>query len=207
VSAPSQLDRMVCEQVEARGVRQATVLAAMRRVPRVEFLPAPVRHLAYEDSPVPIAEGQTVSQPYIVGYMTELLALEGHERVLEVGTGSGYQTAILALTAAEVYSIEIRVALAASARETLSRLGYDKVHLRVGDGYHGWPEAAPFDAILVTAAPPDVPQALVDQLAMGGRLVVPVGLFDQQLLRLTRQASGVRTERLLPVRFVPMVKS
>src|SRR5438552_3960169 len=146
MSAAPLLERMVRDQVEARGVTNAAVLAAMRAVPRAEFVPAAMRHLAYEDAPVALAEGQTVSQPYIVAFMTQCVALEGHERVLEVGTGSGYQTAILSRLAAEVCSLEIRESLSASARETLSRLGYGNVHLRVGDGYQGWPEAAPFDA-------------------------------------------------------------
>jgi protein-L-isoaspartate(D-aspartate) O-methyltransferase len=204
LAAPS-LERMVREQIEARGIKDAAVLAAMRAVPRVEFVPAEARALAYEDAPVPLADGQTVSQPYIVAYMTELLGLEGHERVLEVGTGSGYQTAVLAELASEVYSIEIRQALAARASDTLARLGYGNLRLRVGDGYLGWPEAAPFDAILVSAAPPAVPQALVEQLAVGGRLVVPVGIFDQELLLVTKRVTGVHTTAMLPVRFVPMI--
>jgi protein-L-isoaspartate(D-aspartate) O-methyltransferase len=198
-------ERMVREQIVARGVRAPRVLAALRSVPRHEFVPAEHRASAYEDEPLPIGEGQTISQPYVVAAMTEALALEGGERVLEIGTGSGYQAAVLAELAREVYTIEIVKPLADSARERLARLGYRRVRVRHGDGWAGWPKAAPFDAIVVTAAPDEIPAALVAQLAVGGRLVVPVGGHDhQELLLLVREESGVRRQRLMDVRFVPM---
>jgi protein-L-isoaspartate(D-aspartate) O-methyltransferase len=159
---------------------------------------------AYEDRPLPIGHDQTISQPFVVAYMTEQLELRGDERVLEIGTGSGYQAAVLALLVREVYSIELVKELGERARADLARLGYANVHVRVGDGYRGWPELAPFDAIIVTAAPGHVPQPLVDQLALGGRLVLPVGGFDQELLRVKRDASGLHREHLIGVRFVPM---
>lgn len=197
--------RMVADTIAARGVTDARVLAAMRKVPRHEFVPADARSRAYDDAPVPIGHGQTASQPYIVAVMTELAELRPDSRVLEIGTGSGYQAAVLAEVAGEVWSIELLEPLAASARQTLERLGYGRVHLRQGDGYRGWPEAAPFDAIVVTAAPPQVPQALLDQLAMGGRLVVPVGTTDQELEVHRRTAEGIRVKKVFPVTFVPMV--
>jgi len=198
-------DRMVSEQIEARGVRDRRVLAAMRRVPRHRFMPADVAPHAYEDRALPIGHGQTISQPFIVASMTEQLDLKRGERVLEVGTGSGYQAAVLAELVGEVYSIEIVTPLAERAAADLAALGYDRVHVRSGDGYRGWPEAAPFDAIVVTAAPDHVPQPLVDQLALGGRLVIPVGGRGAQDLRvLTREKDGVREETLYGVMFVPM---
>ncbi len=196
--------RMVEEQLAARGIEDARVLAAMGKVPRHALVPADVRAQAYADSPLPIGGGQTISQPYIVAYMTEQLALKGGARVLEVGTGSGYQAAILGELAAEVYTIEIVPALARRAAADLARLGYRNVVVREGDGYRGWPEKAPFDAIVVTAAPPEVPAPLIEQLKPGGRLVLPVGDDYQELLRVTKDAQGVRRQRLLPVRFVPM---
>jgi protein-L-isoaspartate(D-aspartate) O-methyltransferase len=196
--------RMVREQIAARGVRDERVLAALGRVPRHELVPAELREHAYEDRPLPIGKGQTISQPYVVAYMTEQLALSGDERVLEVGTGSGYQAAVLAELAREVWSIEIVPELGERARADLARLGYRNVHVRIGDGYRGWPEHAPFDAIIVTAAPDHVPQPLVDQLAQGGRLVLPVGDWSQELLLVERDEQGVRRERLIDVRFVPM---
>jgi protein-L-isoaspartate(D-aspartate) O-methyltransferase len=197
--------RMVTEQIAARGVRDAAVLAVMGKVPRHEFVPPRWRSEAYADHPLPIGEGQTISQPYIVALMTELAAVGPGERVLEVGTGSGYQAAVLATLGAEVYSVEIVEPLARSAQATLARLGYDRVHARHGDGYQGWPEAAPFDAIVVTAAPPEVPPALLAQLKPGGRLVIPVGSAEQELQVHERTADGVRVRRITPVRFVPMV--
>ncbi len=197
-------ERMVREQLEARGVSEARVLAAMRKVPRHLFVPPDQRGHAYADSPLPIGRGQTISQPYIVGFMTEALELKPQDRVLEVGTGSGYQAAVLAELVREVYSIEIVAELTKEAAERLRRLGYSNVHVRIGDGYRGWPEAAPFDAIMVTAAPDHVPQPLIEQLRVGGRLVLPVGRWEQDLLRLRRTAKGVTQETLLPVRFVPM---
>jgi protein-L-isoaspartate(D-aspartate) O-methyltransferase len=197
-------ERMVQTQIEARGVTDVRVLAAMRAVPRHELVPEELREHAYEDHPLPIGHGQTISQPYVVAVMSEALDLDASERVLEVGTGSGYQAAVLGHLAKEVYSIEIVEPLAVSAQADLARLGYGNVHVRHGDGYRGWPEHAPFDAIVVTAAPDHVPQPLVEQLALGGRLVIPVGTGVQELLRITRDETGVHEERLLGVRFVPM---
>ena len=197
--------RMVADTIASRDVKDARVLAAMRKVPRHEFVPANVRTRAYDDAPVPIGHGQTASQPYVVAVMTELAELRPDSRVLEIGTGSGYQAAVLAEVAGEVYSIELLEPLAASARRTLERLGYGRVHLRQGDGYRGWPEAGPFDAIVVTAAPPEVPKALLDQLVIGGRLVVPVGTEEQELEVHRRTAEGFRVKKVFPVTFVPMV--
>ena len=198
--------RMVSRQIRARGVTDARVLAAMERVPRHAFVPEAERHRAYEDHPLPLAAGQTISQPYIVAYMTELLAVEPRHRVLEIGTGSAYQTAVLAELAAEVWTLEVVKALAASAKATLERIGCPNVHAREGNGWDGWPEAAPFDRILVTAAPDEIPQALQDQLAPGGVMVVPVGSADQRIIRIERTADGFDRTELLPVRFVPMVR-
>jgi protein-L-isoaspartate(D-aspartate) O-methyltransferase len=195
---------MVRETIEARGIRDPRVLAAMRKVPRHEFVPAAIAGRAYEDTPLRIGHDQTISQPYIVALMSEAAQIAPEARVLEIGTGSGYQAAVLAELAAEVYSIEIVEPLGRRAAETLQRLGYSKIHLRIGDGYRGWPEAAPFDAILVTAAPAKVPQPLVDQLAVGGRMVVPVGEEDQDLRVITKTSDGTTSESILPVRFVPM---
>jgi len=195
---------MVDQQIAARGVRDERVLAAMRKVPRHQFVPDILDSAAYDDRPLGIGEGQTISQPYIVAIMTELARLRPTSRVLEIGTGSGYQAAVLAEVAGDVYSIEIIEVLARTAAETLRRLGYERVHLRVGDGYVGWPEAAPFDAILVTAAPPHVPQPLKDQLKVGGRLVIPVGDRWQELMVIARTETGFVEERVFPVAFVPM---
>jgi len=197
-------DAMVRSQIERRGVRQASVLEAMARVPRHRFVPEKIAARAYEDRPLSIGHGQTISQPYIVGLMTELLAIDGHERVLEIGTGSGYQAAILAEVAAQVYTIEILEPLAEAARKLLSEMAYDNVEVRHGDGYVGWPEEAPFDCIILTAAPPEIPQPLLDQLAPGGRLVAPVGDLNQDLVLVTKEADGVTRTSILSVRFVPM---
>ena len=197
-------EQMVQEQIEARGIRDARVLAALRKVPRHLFVPPEERDEAYFDFPLAIGHEQTISQPYIVAFMTEALELRPRDRALEIGTGSGYQAAILAELAAEVYSIEIVPALAHEAEARLRRLGYPNVQVRVGDGYRGWPDAAPFDAIIVTAAPDHIPQPLVDQLREGGRMVLPLGLWDQELVRLRRSREGIQRESLLPVRFVPM---
>jgi protein-L-isoaspartate(D-aspartate) O-methyltransferase len=201
--------RMVEDQLRGRGIQDARVLAAMRDVPRHLFVPEPMRASAYVDSPLPIGYNQTISQPYIVAFMTEALQVRPSDTVLEIGTGSGYQAAVLARLAREVFTIEIVPELANRARETLASQGYRNVHVRAGDGYLGWPERSPFDRIMVTAAPEEVPQALVDQLAPGGRLVVPVGpqFGDQELRILTKTPKGVVTERSLPVRFVPMIKT
>ena len=195
---------MVIEQLEMRGVQDPRVLAAMKKVPRHEFVPEKVREHAYENRPLPIGLSQTISQPYIVAIMSEALELDGSERVLEIGTGSGYQAAILAELCREVFTIEIEGELAERAKADLERLGYRDIHVRHGDGYRGWPEEAPFDAIIVTAAPDRVPQALVDQLAVGGRMVIPVGSMSQDLLLITRTAEGVQRRDLMGVRFVPM---
>lgn len=197
---------MVASQIEARGVRDERVLHALRTVPRHEFVPANLRRHAYQDRPLPIGDGQTISQPYIVAAMTELAAAGPGTRVLEVGTGSGYQAAVLAATGAEVYSIELVEELQARAAATLARLGYERVRLRAGDGRAGWPDAAPFDAILVTAAAAAVPPALLEQLADGGRLVIPVGDYHHQVLEVHRRSGdGVTVERVFPVAFVPLV--
>ena len=195
---------MVDRQIAARGIKHPAVLAAMRKVPRHEFVPPPMIARAYQDSPLPIGLDQTISQPYIVALMSELASPAAGARVLEIGTGSGYQAAVLAEMGAQVYSIEIVEPLGRRAAATLRRLGYDKVKTRIGDGYRGWPEAAPFQAIVVTAAPPKVPQPLLDQLAVGGRLVVPVGEDIQEMTVITRTAKGFDRRTGIPVRFVPM---
>jgi protein-L-isoaspartate(D-aspartate) O-methyltransferase len=197
--------RMVEQQIRSRGVTSPQVLAAMAQVPRHLFVPDGERGHAYEDHPLPIGGGQTISQPYIVALMTALLGLPPQSRVLEIGTGSGYQAAVLSRVAAQVYSVEILAELGTRARETLSRLGYENVQVRIADGYRGWPEAAPFDGILLTAAPHAVPPPLIAQLKPGGRMVLPIGGFDQDLIVLTKQPDGtVKEEKVLPVRFVPM---
>jgi protein-L-isoaspartate(D-aspartate) O-methyltransferase len=195
---------MVATQIAARGIRDPRVLAAFRKVPRHEFVPVASRAQAYADMALPIGEGQTISQPYIVALMTELAGLRETSRVLEVGTGSGYQAAILAELAQDVWSIEIIEPLARGAAARLERLGYGNVRVRHGDGYRGWPHAAPFDAILVTAAAPTVPKPLLDQLAAGGRLVIPVGDDEHELEVHRRTARGITVERVAAVRFVPM---
>lgn len=196
---------MVETQIAARGVRDPRVLAAMRKVPRHLFVEPAERARAYEDHPLPIAGSQTISQPYIVALMTELLALPEKARVLEIGTGSGYQSAVLGEIASEVYSIEILPELARAAAGKLAELGYTNITVREGDGYRGWPEHAPFDGIIVTAAPESIPQPLLEQLAPGGRMVIPVGGFFQELKVFTRGPDGRITEQsIIPVRFVPM---
>jgi protein-L-isoaspartate(D-aspartate) O-methyltransferase len=197
-------EEMVATQIAARGVRDPLTLAAMRKVPRHLFVPASGVGQAYDDHPLPIGHGQTISQPYIVGFMTEALGLRGGESVLEVGTGSGYQAAVLSEIAATVHTIEIVAPLAEEAAERLRRLGYANVTVRAGDGYLGWPEAAPFDAIMVTAAAPRVPEPLKQQLKDGGRLVLPLGDEWQELVVVTRRGESFDETRVLPVRFVPM---
>jgi protein-L-isoaspartate(D-aspartate) O-methyltransferase len=197
-------EAMVRTQLAPRGITDPRVLEAMREVPRHLFVPEAVRADAYEDRSLPVGEHQTISQPYIVALMTQLARIEPGEKALEVGTGSGYQAAVLARMGARVYTIEIIPALAHRARQTLDALGYQNIEYRVGDGYRGWPEAAPFGAILVTAAPTHVPPALVDQLEVGGRLVIPVGDSLQKLTVITRTADGTRSEAIIPVQFVPM---
>ena len=196
---------MVRDQLRGRDVVNPRVLDAMSRVPRHLFVPEPEMADAYGDFPLPIGHGQTISQPYIVGFMTQALELEPQHRVLEIGTGSGYQAAILAELAQEVYTIEIVAPLADRARSTLEALGYHNVRVRTGNGYLGWPEHAPFDRVMVTAAPDEVPRPLVDQLRVGGLMAIPVGTFDQELRILRRTETGLETLRTLPVRFVPMV--
>ena len=201
-----QRHEMVRAQIQARGIHDPRVLDAMRDVKRHLFVPSESTEDAYEDFPLPIGEGQTISQPYIVALMTELLETKPTDHVLEVGTGSGYQAAVLSRLVADVYSIEIVKSLSDVAAKRLDLLGYDNVHLRVGDGYNGWAEHAPFDAIIVTAAPPEVPQKLIEQLADGGRMVVPVGTNYQELLLIEKEDGETSKRVITTVRFVPMVK-
>jgi len=197
---------MVNDQLRGRDVTDQRVLDAMLAVPRHEFVPPERAAEAYSDQPLPIGEGQTISQPYMVAAMAEALALTGSERALEIGTGSGYQAAVLSLLAREVYTIESHIALAETASQRLTRLGYTNVHVKAGDGTLGWPEAAPFGAILVTAAAPSIPPPLLTQLAEGGRLVIPVGTSDYQELRRIRKTVGRTTqESLFDCRFVPLL--
>jgi protein-L-isoaspartate(D-aspartate) O-methyltransferase len=201
----AQRQRMVERQLITRGINDQRVLTAMAKVPREEFVAPDSRGASYEDGPLPIGYAQTISQPYMVAFMTEQLRLKPNDRVLEVGTGSGYQAAILAELVSEIYSIEIVEPLAKIAETTLQRLGYKNVHLKIGDGYKGWPEMAPFDAIIVTCAPDKVPQPLVDQLKDDGRMVIPVGdRFAQQLYLLEKKNGQLKQSTTLPVRFVPM---
>jgi protein-L-isoaspartate(D-aspartate) O-methyltransferase len=196
---------MVKTQVEARGVHDLRVLKALLEVPRHLFVTEAMQHLAYEDLTLSIGYGQTISQPYIVGFMSEAARLKPTDTVLEIGTGCGYQAAVLSRLCQEVYTIEILEPLATQAQKVIKELGYSNIHSRIGDGYEGWPEAAPFDAIIATAAPEKIPPTLLTQLKVGGRLIMPVGpLDDQSLLRLTRTETGIEEEYLLPVRFVPM---
>jgi protein-L-isoaspartate(D-aspartate) O-methyltransferase len=197
---------MVTDQIESRGIRTPDILRAMRATPRHLFIPTHVRSMAYADHPVPIGYGATISQPYIVALMTELLAPTKKHRILEIGTGSGYQAAILGQLAAEVYTVEIIPELARSAANTLRELGYTNITVRQGDGYKGWPEQAPFDGIMVTAAPPEVPEALITQLSAGGRLVAPIGSKGiQELVVIDKTADGTTRRRSAgPVIFVPM---
>ncbi len=197
-------EAMVRDQLRTRNITDERVLAAMLKVPRHDFVPPSLVSAAYDDTALPLALGQTVSQPYIVAFMTQALQLKGTERVLEIGTGSGYQAAVLAELVPEVYTIEILAQLSQRADETLQSLGYRNIHFRVGDGYEGWPEHAPYDCIIVTAAPDHVPQPLVDQLKIGGRMIIPVGRFEQNLLLIEKGASGISRSSTIPVRFVPM---
>jgi protein-L-isoaspartate(D-aspartate) O-methyltransferase len=199
-----QRRRMVERQIRARGIKNEAVLEAMMKVPRHRFVTAEYMASAYEDHPLPIGQGQTISQPYIVAYMTEAAEISDNEKVLEIGTGSGYQAAILGELAKEVYSIEIIPELAERARRTLSELGYKNVRVKTGNGYEGWAEYAPYDGIVVTAAPDEVPKALIDQLAINGKMVIPVGVGDQEMMIITKTAEGVIEKRTIPVRFVPM---
>lgn len=210
-SAPAQqwqeeAQTMVEKQLEVRNIKDAKVLETMRNTPRHLFVPQSYRHLAYQDGPLPIGHDQTISQPYIVAIMTELLQLTGTEKVLEIGTGSGYQAAVLSPLCAQVYTIEIVEPLANQSRVLLKKMGYENIEVRWGDGYKGWPEHAPFDRIIVTAAPPKIPQALIDQLAVGGRMVLPVGRYYQELVLVTKNEKRITRKEIFPVRFVPMVR-
>ena len=195
---------MVEDQIKRRGVKDERVLNAMREVPRHEFVPAHLKKYAYADEPLPIGEDQTISQPYIVAYMTEYLRLGEGDKVLEIGTGSGYQAAVLAEIVDTVYTIEIVDVLAESAEKTLERLEYDNVLVKRGDGYAGWPENAPFDAIIITAAPTKIPQPLKEQLKVGGFMILPLGDYSQELVLIEKNTNGFEQKSLLPVRFVPM---
>ncbi len=196
---------MVKNQIEARGVSDARVLAALRTVERHKFVPSIQESEAYEDHPLPIGHGQTISQPYIVALMTELCQLDGHEKVLEIGTGCGYQAAVLSLLAKEVYSIEIVEPLGKSARTRLKSLKYDNVEIRIGDGFNGWPEKAPFDVIILTASPTKIPKTLLDQLGEGGILVAPEGDFMQELVKIEKRNGSLTKRTVTYVRFVPMI--
>ena len=200
----TERERMVAQQLQGRDIRSAAVLDAMRRVPRHRFVPEDEQRGAYSDFPLPIGFGQTISQPYIVAFMTQALEVGKQHKVLEIGTGSGYQAAVLGELARDVYTIEIVEPLAARSAGLLKELGYVNVHVRSGNGYLGWPEQAPFDRIIVTAAPDEVPQALIDQLAMDGLIAVPVGVGEQTLQVMRRTPSGLSILATLPVRFVPM---
>ena len=199
-------DQMVERQIKARGITDERLLDAMRRVERHRFVPMPYTPYAYTDGPLPIGEDQTISQPYIVAIMTELLELKKGDRVLEIGTGSGYQAAILGELVEAVYSIEIVESLGQRSAALLDSLGYENITVRIGDGYVGWPEQAPFDAIILTAAPPKIPQPLLDQLAEGGRLVAPVGEGHQTLQLVEKQDGKLIYRDIIPVRFVPMLR-
>lgn len=201
-----QRAQMVKDQLVARGLRDGRVLEAMQSVPRHRFVPLTEQSRAYEDNPLPIGRGQTISQPYIVAYMLQSLALKGEEKVLEIGTGSGYQAALLGKLAKQVYTVERHAELAEAAARALAELGFENVHVLTGDGSIGWPEHMPYDAIIVAAGAPIVPQPLLQQLAAAGRLVIPVGEAGKQMLQLwTRHADGFDYEELVPVAFVPLI--
>lgn len=196
--------KMVEEQILTRGIGKGSVIKAMRDVPRHLFVPDDLRDQAYDDTPLPIGLEQTISQPAIVAYMTEAAGISKKDKVLEIGTGSGYQAAVLGEVAGEVYSIEILPEMADRAKGLLKELGYNNVHVKAGNGYLGWPDQAPFDAILVTAAPEEIPQVLIDQLAVGGKMVIPVGTTIQEMVVITKTKNGLNEKRTMPVRFVPM---
>ncbi len=195
---------MVKYQIRDRGIREQLVLAAMLQVPRHLFVNSPWRDFAYSDRPLPIGHQQTISQPYIVAYMSAAAKISPESKVLEIGTGCGYQTAILGEIAQQVYSIEIIPQLAQRARQTIDQLGYENIKIKIGDGYEGWAEYAPYDAIIVTAAPEKIPQALIDQLATGGKMVIPVGIWHQEIIVLTKTVGRIIKKKTIPVRFVPM---
>lgn len=199
--------KMVNEQIIYRGINDNLVINAMKKVKRHKFVPKKYLSQAYNDEPLPIGYNQTISQPYIVAYMTEVLSLKKNEKILEIGTGSGYQAAVLAEIGCEVYTIEIIKELAVRSKKILKSIGYKNIHFKYGDGYNGWPEMAPFDAIIVTAAPPDIPEALVNQLKPFGRMILPKGSFSQKLILVSKSGKKITLKNLLPVRFVPMVKS
>lgn len=200
----TQQRQALVDLLKAEGITNTDVLKAMLKVPRHEFVPESHRHYSYQNRPLPIGHNQTISQPFIVGYMTQAASIAPHEKVLEIGTGSGYQAAVLGELAGQVYTIEIIPELAEGAKAVLGKLGYKNVHVKTGNGYEGWPEHAPFDAIVVTAAPDEVPQKLVDQLALRGKMVIPVGSRFQEMVIITRDESGVVERRTIPVQFVPM---
>lgn len=198
-------EKMVEVQIAGRGIKNAKVLDAMGKVPRHFFVPEELRDSAYADGPLPIGAGQTISQPYIVAYMTEILELGGAERVLEVGTGSGYQTAVLAEIVKDVFTIEVVSTLSQRAQDVLKSLGYVNIQFKIGDGTRGWKDFAPYDAIMVTAAPGSVPKVLQEQLQVGGRMIIPIGVDYQELVLVRREEKTFKETRLLPVRFVPLI--
>jgi protein-L-isoaspartate(D-aspartate) O-methyltransferase len=197
---------MVEYQLRDRGIENERVLAAMSQVPRHQFVDSSWKDLAYSDRPLPIGHNQTISQPYIVAYMSEAAEISPNDKVLEIGTGCGYQAAVLGELAREVYSIEVIPQLADSARQILSKLNYQNIEVKAGDGYQGWAEHAPYNAIIVTAAPKQIPQPLIDQLAINGKLVIPVGTWDQEIVVLTKTKDKIVTKKTIPVLFVPMIK-
>jgi len=201
----SRAEKMVESQILSRGIRDEDVIRVMKQTPRHRFVPENLKEQAYKDHPLPIGGGQTISQPYIVALMTEYLNLTGTEKVLEIGTGSGYQAAILAQLVDTVYSIEVVQKLASEAGKILKDLDYQNVVVKWGDGYQGWPGHAPFDRIIITAAPETIPEILVDQLAIGGRMVLPVGSHFQELILITKNQKGIKRKNIIPVRFVPMI--
>jgi protein-L-isoaspartate(D-aspartate) O-methyltransferase len=202
------LDKMLTTQIIARGIKDSRVIEAMRKVPRHLFVPEKMRGSAYDDRPLPIGEGQTISQPYIVAFMSEVLDLSSRDRVLEIGTGSGYQAAILAEIVRQVYTIEIRPGLGETARERLKKMGYRNIFVKIGDGYKGWPEKAPFNAVIVTCAPEKIPRPLIDQLTEGGRMIIPVGEERgiQELILLRKEKGMIIKKAVMSVVFVPMIK-
>jgi len=200
-------ERMVSEQIEARGIKDSPVLKALLKVPRHMFVPEDMQSYAYHDEPLPIGEGQTISQPYIVAYMTEVLHLNSKDKVLEVGTGSGYQAAILAEIVRQVYTVEIIEPLALQARKILEKLGYQNIYFKIGDGTWGWEEYKPYDAIIVTAAPAKVPDPLQEQLKISGKMILPVGSMFQELVLVTKGTKKIKKKKLLPVRFVPLIST
>jgi protein-L-isoaspartate(D-aspartate) O-methyltransferase len=197
-------EHMVKSQIEARGIKNKDVLEALIKVPRHEFVPENIQDFAYADEPLSIGSGQTISQPYIVAYMTEILDLKKSDRILEIGTGSGYQAAVLAELCDSVYTIEILPELSERAQKVLHKLNYQNIYFKIGNGFYGWKEKSPFDAIIVTAAPEEIPESLVEQLAEGGRMIIPVGDFFQELYLITRTRDGIKKRKTLPVRFVPL---